>query len=291
MGTSTAPAPIQLKFTGAAPRLIAQVHEKINTVARTFPVKGADGNTWNLDFDEHLTSGTGGKLPFGYEVSKVEADLRQKILILPKTYDATPKSVMALNEFNAFLTKKSAPEIYTDPILDQRVASDDNFVAFSDYTLNAPGTSHYAPGRFRLHQALKTNGWDINIVTQLIGLGVLAFNAGYSFWPMNSIAGGDFTNGLTILIDTVAHALIFVKDYSYSSVRGKYDIELVFELYDGFGLNDANIERAGYCAQLVNRFAENEGFTAWWQLQHQFAYAPLVTKVSVTRSFSGISAI
>jgi hypothetical protein len=283
--TNPAPAPTEWKFVGAAPRLIAQVHEKIDAVAQTFPVKAADVKTWRLDFDEHLTSGSGGKLPFGEEVSKVEAELRQKILVLPRTYDTTSK---AANEFNAFLMKKSVPEIYTDPALDQTVASDDNFIAFSDYTLNAPGTSHHDPARFRLHQALKTHGWNINIVTELIGLGVLAFNAGYSIAPINS---GDFSNGLTIMIDTVAHALIFVKDYSYSSARGKYDIELVFELYDAFGLNDHNIERTGYKAKIQNRLEENKGFTAWWQLQHQFAYAPLVTKVSITRRFSDVSAI
>ncbi len=288
MGTSTiAPAPVatEWKYIGAAPRLIAQVHEKIDAVAGTFRTKAADGNIWSLDFGKDITFGVGGKLPFGSEVSNAEAELRQKILVLPRTYDTTGKAV---NEFYAFLTKKSVPEIYTDPVLDQAVASDDNFIAFSDYTLNAPGTGHYAAGRFRLHQALKTHDWNINIVAELIGLGGLAFNSGFAYWPFQS---KDHANGLTIMIDTVAHALIFVKDYNYSSKSGKYDIELVFELYDAFGLDDEDIDKAGYGARTFNSLAENAGFTAWWQLQHQFAYAPLVTKVSVTRSFSGISAI
>ena len=285
--TTPASPPTEWKYTGAAPRLIAQVHEKISAVAGTFNTKTADGSTWTLDFGKDITYGIGGKLPFGDEVSKVEAVLRKTILVLPTTYgNKTPP--MAANEFNAFLTKKSVPEIYSDPALDKTVASDDNFIAFSDYTLNAPGTSHYDPARLRLHQALKINGWNINAVTKLIGLGVLAFDLGIQYPPLNS---GDYANGLTIMIDTVAHALIFVKDYSYSSGRGNYDIELVFELYDAFGLDDEDMAKAGYKAKIANRFEENRGFTAWWQLQHQFAYAPLVTKVSITRRFSGVSAI
>jgi hypothetical protein len=172
--------------------------------------------------------------------------------------------------------------------LDTTVASDDNFLAFSDFTLNAPSADHNDPSRFRLHQALKKNSWNINKVVELIGLGVLAFNAGNPYPGMNS---GDHANGLTIMIDTVAHALIFVSDYSYSSSRSTYDIELMFELYDAFGLDDEDMAKAGYKAKFVNRLEENRGFTAWWQLQHQFAYAPLVTKVSITRRFTDVPAI
>jgi hypothetical protein len=265
-------APADWKYTGATPRLVAQVHEKVSAVAGTFTTKAADGKNWSLDFGKDITYGTGGKLPFGEEVSSVEADLKRIVAVLPATYDTTPK---AANEFKAFLKKNAFPQIYTDPALDTTVASDDNFIGFSDYTI-------------RLHQALKINGWNINTVPELVGLGVLAFNAGNPYPILNS---ADHANGLTIMIDTVAHTLVFVKDYTYSSSRGKYDIELLFELYDAFGLDDEDMAKAGYKAKLVNRLEENKGFTAWWQLQHQFAYAPLVTRVSITRRFSDVPAI
>jgi hypothetical protein len=284
--TQRAPAPTECKYAGAAPRLIAQVHEKVSTVAGTFKTKAADGGTWSLEFGNDITYGTGGKLPFGEQVSSVEADLKKIILVLAKTYDKT--GTKAANEFNEFLKKKSTPPIYSDPALDSTVESDDNFIAFSDFTLNAPGGRHYDPARIRLHQALRSNGWDVNKVVELIGLGVLAFNDGNPYPVFNS---RDHANGLTIMIDTVAHALIFVSDYSYSSSRGTYDIELVFELYDAFGLDDEDMAKAGYKAKLANRLEENRGFTAWWQLQHQFAYAPLVTKVALTRRFTDIRAI
>ncbi len=247
--------------------------------------KASDGKDWSLEFNKAITYGTGGTLPFGEEVSSVEADLKKIILVLPKSYDTTPK---AANEFNAFLTKNSTPQIYTDPDLDKTIAADANFIGFSDFTLNAPGTVHYDPSRIRLHQALKIHGWNINAVNELSGLRVLAFNAGVQYPYFNS---GDAANGLTVMIDTVGHALIFVKDYSYSSARGKYDVELVFDLFDAFGLGDENMARAGYKSTVVNRLEENRGFTAWWQLQHQFAYAPLVTKASITRRFSDVPAI
>jgi hypothetical protein len=261
------------------------VHEKVTKVAGSFKTKGADGRTWSLDFGNDITFGVGGKLPFGEEVSSVETDLRTIILALPRTYDTTTK---ATNEFNEFLKKNTSPQLYSDPALDTTVASDDNFIAFSDFTVNAPSLGHYDPSRIRLHQALKMNGWNINKVVELVGLGVLAFNAGNPYPIINS---GEHANGLTIMIDTVAHTLVFVKDYSYSASRGKYDIELVYELYDAFGLDDDDMAKAGYKSKLVNRLEENRGFTAWWQLQHQFAYAPLVTKVSITRRFTDVTAI
>jgi hypothetical protein len=308
-----AAAPTDCKYTGAAPRLIYQVDEKREKIAGTFSVKGADGKNYPLQFDDEINFGTGGKLPFGEEVSKfepdikkrilfqpaTEADLRQKILVLPKTYGYSTQP-MAANEFNAFLMKNSAVHIYTDPHLDQTVLSDDHFKAFSDFTLNAPGLGHYDPARPRLHQFLQIVGWNINYVTpqklkdfsKKNPWGVLAFDEGSRQVPIPIMGtSGDFANGLKIMIDSVCHTLIFVKDYSYSSKSNKYDIELLFELYDGFGLNDANIHLAGYKAQTGNRFPENEGFTAWWQLQHQLAYAPLVTKVSVTRRFTDVPAI
>ena len=84
--TTPASPPTEWKYTGAAPRLIAQVHEKISAVAGTFNTKTADGSTWSLDFGKDITYGIGGKLPFGDEVSKVEAVLRKTILVLPTTY-------------------------------------------------------------------------------------------------------------------------------------------------------------------------------------------------------------
>ena len=243
--------------------------------------------TYNLDFGKDITFGTGGKVPFGEEVSSVEADLRKAIVILTATYDTTTK---AATEFAEFLKKKSTPEIYTDSALDKTVSSDGNFIAFSEFTLNAPGTGHYDAGRPRLHQALKINGWDINKVLELKGLGLLAFNQGTAT-PYLSLNTGDHANGLTIMMDTVAHTLVFVSDYSYNSSLGTYDIELLFELYDAFGLDDEDVEGYGYKAKIKNRFEVNKGFTAWWQLQHQFSYAPLVTKVSITKSFKGIAAV
>lgn len=281
--------PVNTVFTlaGAAPRLIAQVDEAVPTVVGSLDTKGADGKTYKLDFGADITSGTGGKLPAGEAVSSVESDLRSAIMALPKSF-ATTNNAMATGEFKAFLMKKGAPEVYSDPALDKVVEADDNFLAFSDFVLNAPGLAHQGAGRLRLHQALQRHGWNINVVPPLTGLGVLAFNSGSAApWGVS----GDHANGLTIMIDAVAHALVYVTDYSYSSAMGKYNVELLFELYDAFGLEDEDIKTYGYKAKLLNRFEENKGFTAWWQLQHQFGYAPLVTKVSVKRRFNGIAAV
>ncbi len=56
-------------------------------------------------------------------------------------------------------------------------------------------------------------------------------------------------------------------------------------LYDVFGLDDDDLSEYG--ARSTGLFASDAavGITAWWQLQHQFNYAPLVTRIVVEKTY------
>jgi len=269
------PKPIVTPFS--LPKLIAVADESLDKVEGNFQAQCADGATRALAFGGDITHGTGGKVPFGEKASDKEDELKKKIMVLPKSFDKTGK---AKKEFEEFLKKNSAQTIYTDPDLDKTIAGDENFIAFSDFTLNVPGSKHYNAGRVRIHQVLKTHNWDIRQVNPITGLGTAAFDRG------SPVTGSDnYGDGLKIMIDAVAHVLVYVSSYVlYPADR--YEITLIFELWDCFGLDDEDIQKFGYKAKMQNQFSENEGFTAWWQLQHQFDYSPLMTKATVTRSFT-----
>ena len=132
--------------------------------------------------------------------------------------------------FTAFQKPNSALTEYTDPELDTQVSTDENFLAFSERTLNAPNTT----GRRRIHQALRAVGWDINKVQRMDDLIILAFNEGASR-----------SNGLFVMADGVQYVFVHVTKYHYDSCQQEYTIELEFHLYDIFGLDGEDVRTYG----------------------------------------------
>ena len=53
---------------------------------------------------------------------------------------------------------------------------------------------------------------------------------------------------------------------------------------DVFGLDDEDLLEFG--ASSVWSSTIHQGITAWWQLQHQFNYAPLLTRAVIYRDFT-----
>ncbi|HEY3742275.1 MAG TPA: hypothetical protein VGL53_20635, partial [Bryobacteraceae bacterium] len=60
---------------------------------------------------------------------------------------------------------------------------------------------------------------------------------------------------------------------------------LKFVMYDIFGLDDDDLDSYGAASDSVWHSNAAIGITAWWQLQHQWGYAPLVTRVIVVKSY------
>jgi hypothetical protein len=188
----------------------------------------------------------------------------------------------AKREFDAFLSKQSTLQIYTDPKLDKAIEVDENFATYPDRVLAAPGTPFSNPRKTRIHQALEAARWDINQVQLIADLGPPAFNAGDKFpWK----ATKDWDNGLAVMIDSVQYVLVFVDQYEHDFCKQQYKITLIFELYDIFGLDDEDIKTYGATGSIFDH-PPQEGITAWWQLQHQYDYAPLITKAVVTKNFT-----
>ena len=107
-------------------------------------------------------------------------------------------------------------------------------------------------------------------------LGVPAFNDG------NKVFGtGDFGNGLGVMINGVQHVYVVATHYHYDKASKKYVVRLLSMFYDVFGLDDDDLKEYGAKSTGLFSTAAGVGITAWWQLQHQFGYAPLVTRIGI----------
>jgi hypothetical protein len=96
---------------------------------------------------------------------------------------------------------------------------------------------------------------------------------------------GDYANGLGLMINGVQYAYLLATHYRYDSTNKTYGIRLRYIFYDVFGLDDIDLRDKGASSDGVMTPYEMVGITAWWQLQHQHGYAPLITRVIGERTF------
>ena len=263
------------------PLLIATGSEGLLPPITTIDIPGSVGGTLKLDFGQDTTSGTAGSLPAGVEVGTTEADLKKTMSVLLEDFAWDDADKKAEKEYAAFQSKKNKPEIYTDANLDKAVPLSPNFKDYPSRVLAAPPIVPPA-GKIRIHQALEKAGWDINKVAPITDLGVPALNAGDNPGLIEK-STEDRATGLFTLINSVTHVCVFVEAYEFDFCKQEYTIKIVIELYDSFGLDDDDISKFGYRARSAakNLTSDAKAITAWWQLQHQFGYAPLITKVVV----------
>jgi len=215
-----------------------------------------------------------------YSVSNSEKTLKKKMLELLKIFADGDKTQMAKRLFDRFLSKNKTIGIFEDKDLNKSIENHENFKAFSDFTIAAPGTKGLNPNKIRIHQALQRNNWDINRVSLIKDLGVPAFNLGRKVFLRNK----DFDNGLGLMINGVQYVFVYAENYKYDICYNQYEIKLKFILYDVFGLDDDDLLEFGAKSDWGTKAAQ--GITAWWQLQHQFNYAPLITKAVVCKKYS-----
>jgi hypothetical protein len=146
----------------------------------------------SLELGQDITYEYGRVAPGGWSVGEDEATLKTKMRALLRSFGAGDADGNASRLLEAFLTGNSGVEVFSDPALDRAVEAHENFVDFSDRTMNAPGHgSDAASGKVRIHQALKNAGWNIDKVRPITDLGILAFNKGSKV-----LGTGDFGNGL-----------------------------------------------------------------------------------------------
>jgi N-acetyl-anhydromuramyl-L-alanine amidase AmpD len=246
-----------------------------------------------IDLGQDAQHSKGRSASDSYSVGKDEEQLKNQMRKLVDVFAAEDSENMACRLFERFLKKNREIEIFHEDSLDRAVEKHENMIAFTERALAAPGTPGVDPGKRRIHQALMDAGWNINHAERIDDLGVPAFNKGlrgndagqWSEFVNGLIKTKDYTNGLKIMINSVQYVFVFVEDYRYRSCDKQYTIELKYVIYDVFGLDDDDLRVFGASGD-TGRPASMIGFTAWWQLQHQFDYAPLLTKAVVKRSFT-----
>lgn len=266
-------------------RFVAQATDTYLTPMVGFPVEEPGLPDGELMFGQDIRFGTRGGQRKSQSVGTEESDLRKKCARLIEVFAPDDDTGMAKRLMDAFLMKRHTVRLFEDDDMNESIAKHPNFKSFSSLVLSAPGTPGVNTTRVRLHQALKQANWDINAIPFIGDLGILAFNKGDKFWGTE-----DFATGLGLMINGVQYALVYATSYLYNPMAGTYDLHLRFVFYDVFGLDDDDLDEYG-AESGWNVFNSQVGITAWWQLQHHFNYAPLVTRAVVTRKYLNVPAI
>ena len=223
-----------------------------------------------------------GGAPPGF-VGSTEDVLKMRMEKLLRIFATGDEKKMARRLFDKFLSKRNRVYYFEDKDLNAAAEAHENIRSFCSKALGAPppfGISP-APGTTRIHQALKAAGWDLAQLVAPTDLGVPAFNKGNKARKTE-----DFDNGLGLMINGVQHAYVIATGFAYDAAGGMYCIALRYIFYDVFGLDDDDLKEYGAKSDGWLSSDAAVGITAWWQLQHQFGYAPLVTRIVVERTFT-----
>ncbi|WP_395851548.1 SH3 domain-containing protein [Cystobacter fuscus] len=232
-----------------------------------------------LGFGQDFSFARGRTQPHGPSIGTTTAALDGKMRLLLKEFASNDTRGKARRLFDAFLKPQRTPVFWSDTGLTADAEAHPNITTFVHRALSAPNSPERTEGQTRIHQALEKAGWDINAAALSTGLGVPAFNQGSPAWHT-----GDFTNGLGVMINGIQHAIVVAKEYHLDRARNEYYIKLEYVFYDVFGLDDDDLKEYGADGGWIDSDAA-QGITAWWQLQHQHGYAPLITRIAFEREF------
>jgi hypothetical protein len=99
----------------------------------------------------------------------------------------------------------------------------------------------------------------------------------------------DSNNGLHLMINAIQHVYVVATHYDYNQTANRYTIRLKYIFYDVFGLDDEDLRKDG--AKSDYSVPSAIGITAWWQLQHQHGYAPLITRIILEKDYADVPAL
>ena len=229
-------------------------------------------------FGQDITFGIMRPAPRGEDVGKSPAELIPKMTLLLGKFARGDGTGMAQRLFDKFMMKQGAVTIFEDSALNAAAAKHPHIDYFCHAALSAPNSPYKSPGKRRIHQALADAQWDITKLNAPADLGVPAFNRG-----SNKLSTGDYNNGLGVMVNGIQYVYIIATSYQCDGNR--YSIGLRYLFYDVFGLDDDDLIEYGAMSDSWPNIAQQIGITAWWQLQHQHGYAPLVTRIRLERTF------
>lgn len=295
-GAGTAPQRL------AKPKLVAIAKDAVKTPRPTsFPDPRLPPECATEPFvpkyGEDLTYGKS-TTSVGHSAGKTEKELKPIMKKLVSIFAPNDAKGMADRLFTKFLECQNAVTVFQDPDLDTAVSAHPNAIDFSVRAVNAPSASTVTPHsvptygftptapsasgvqpKKRIHQALAAAGWDINMVTPLTDLGSPGFVQGSKLWST-----GDYATGLGVMIGGVQWVYVVATHYSYDALAPSYSLTLRFYFFDVFGLDREDVTDVWEDTQGVASPSAN-GITAWWQLQHQFGFAPLITRAVMDRTY------
>lgn len=232
-------------------------------------------------YGQDITHGYGRIPPSRKSVGTNVQDLKAKMKKLLVTFASGDKSGMAQRLIKHFMVDECRIITYfDDPALDLAASKHPNIKAWCSKAMSVPNTNPVSPGKTRIHQALKNANWDINKIKVPADLGVPAFNLG-----SKAFGTGDFNNGLGLMINGVQYVYAVAQNYHYDRAKNKYSLDIRFIFYDVFGLDDDDLKEFGASSDSMFSSTAAIGITAWWQLQHQHGYAPLVTRIMLDRTY------
>lgn len=246
----------------------------------------------DIRYDQDLTFGTGRVPPNREHVRDTEVELKPLMRKLVDIFAKSDKWGMAEALVDKFLKKQNTVTFFEWHALNVEASRHPHIRSFCSKALSAPNSEEKAPpGKIRIHQALENANWDINKIVAPTDLREPAFNLGSKLR-----ATEDFANGLGLMIDGVQYVFVVVENYHYDDNDRSYCIKLKYYFYDVFGLDDKDLADHGYRPGMeAPGFSHQsaipqplleamQGITAWWQLQHQFNYAPLVTRIRLEQN-------
>ena len=262
------------------PRLVASATDRYLTPRTPFPDAANLPASVIPRYGQDIAFGLGRRAPLGNDVGSTRAVLEPKMRRLLGEFAHRDKTGMARRLFDAFLLPQRGVTYFSDAALDTAAAAHPNIRSFIAAALGGPDAPPPS-GTVRIHQALRAAGWDVMRLIAPSDLGVPAFNQGSAYF-----GGGDFDNGLAVMINGVQYAYVLATHYQHDAASRRYSIRLRYLFYDVFGLDDDDLEEYGALEDGTLHSTAGVGITAWWQLQHQHGYAPLVTRVTVEREFT-----
>lgn len=262
------------------PRLVAVARDTYLSAKIDFPDSYLPAGCVAPEFGQDISYALNRIIPFGVGVGNSEQELKKKMRKLVDIFSSSDNKELTSKLFESFLSKNKEVMIFDDTRMSSIAKNHVNIKSFCNLAISAPGYMPFSPGKIRIHQALKNADWDINKIQVPVDLGVPAFNNG-----IKVISTGDFGNGLGVMINGVQHVYVFAKEYFYDESKEEYRIVLEFVFYDVFGLDDDDLIEFGAKSDAVFEANARIGITAWWQLQHQYGYAPLITRFKVTKEY------
>lgn len=255
------------------PRVVAIAKDNYLNPTNPFPDPVFLPGTPAPRYGPDITFGTGRNSPGGKTAGSSVAELKSKMRRLLSEFAAGDNNGKARRLFNEFLSKNGRVKYFDDVGLTSAAANHPHIQEFCHRALSAPTSAHQSRGETRIHQALRNANWDITRIQVPTDLGVPAFNGGSPYWQ-----SGDFDNGLGLMINGVQYVYVLATHYYYDRANNKYCLSLRFVFYDVFGLDDDDVREYGASSDDWFPSDAGLGITAWWQLQHQYNFAPLVTR-------------